>query len=150
MTTLGIVSPPVTEFSTLSTHSTSTFFTSQEPLVTETSIPSSDLGLGTGAKAGIAIGAILGALFLAVAAFLLGKHLSHKVRGVDTHGDGLYGCKPELDGRPISKRWRKSIRKRIHIETPELPTLEVRAELEGSPLGREGEVGKLDDIDRRM
>lgn len=147
----SIVPILVTESSTFSTRqSTSALSTSRAPLVTASTTLSSNPGLNTGAKAGIAIGAILGALFLAVAAFLLGKHFSHKERRMNTHGDGLYGSKPELDGRPLSKRWKKSVRGRMHNDIHELPALEVRAELDGGPLGREGEVERLDGTDAEV
>jgi hypothetical protein len=86
-------------------------------------------------------------LFLAVAAFLIGRHFSYRKHGVDTHREGLYGTKSELDGRPISKRWRNSIRGRKDNDIHELPAFEIRAELEGRPLGREGEVERLAGAD---
>jgi hypothetical protein len=101
----------------------------------------SDTSLSTGAKAGIAVGAILGVLLIALVAFLLGRrraaaktpaHGVQPERGVSEYKAELDGSdRPaaELEGHGIARWWSKRFRGSVRVKAlNESAPLELPAE----------------------
>ncbi|KAF2473436.1 uncharacterized protein BDR25DRAFT_132066 [Lindgomyces ingoldianus] len=121
-------------------HSMSSFVSSSSPLsqTSETSIPlpfskkSSKSSLSAGAKAGIAIGAILGAAALSLSAFFLGIRFRTQILGNNSEL-GLRISKAELDGKPIFQMWPSELDSKSEIaleDAHELPGDFVPAEMD--------------------